>query len=166
MSKVSNLEYSSKTHESRIDDIKSKLNSVKIQVETQASSIQALSNTVAHSSGPHHPTHSTVDTEARELVKQLKTKVKNNNASIQDILQEISDRVEELDTELATVTTRLSNSKIDDSHTNQKIDTLFKLVYSLSPRSDYINSLCPSYNCQVVVQPQPPNESIPIRNRR
>jgi chromosome segregation ATPase len=126
--KLSNLEYSNKSLESVIDNIKE-------QLKINTTAITELNN----KSNLINPINSN-DNEARDRIK--KTIKSFNNA-----IEEINETQEQNTTDIVNI-----NKKIDeiDKDITNKIDTLFKLFYNTQPKTNNLNNYCPYYNCEVV----------------
>ena len=137
--KLSNLEYANKALEGIIDNLKEQL-----RINTQ--SITNLSNKI----NIVNPI-ATIDNEAREKIKKT---IKSFNEAIEDI----DDKLEQNNTEIADIYTKITETKkIED-----KVDNLFKLFYSTQPKTDHINQYCNYYNTEV--QPVPNRNNNTLRN--
>lgn len=169
--KLANLEYSTKTQEGKIDNIKNQLD-----INTQAISVMSKISPVVHNLQP--PSNTPLeDRDCREKVKELKNRMKENTKTIQSALTDLDDKVEQNDTEIADLYTRISNiqtPKGNAKEQNDKINLLFRLLYQALPKSDYMNNLCPSFNTEVSIPAEPPpqqssqgffNSGVGVRSR-
>ena len=150
--KLANLEYSTKTQEGKIDTLKNQ-----VDINTQAISVMSKISPVLHNLQPPNNTP-LEDKDCREKVRELKGRVKENTKTIQSALTDLDDKVEQNDTEIADLYTRISNIQTPRGNAkeqNDKINLLFRLLYQALPKSDYMNSLCPSFNTEVSIPAEP-----------
>lgn len=153
--KLANLEYSSKTQEGKIDNIKNQ-----VDINTQAITTLSKISPVLHNLQPANNTP-LEDRDCREKVKDLKSRMKENTRTIQESLNTLDDKIEQNDTEIADIYTKLSNIQSPKSNTKElteKINILFKILYQALPKTDYMNSICPLYNTEVSIEPPPPQQ--------
>ena len=154
--KLANLEYSSKTQEGRLDNIKNQ-----VDINTQAISTLSKISPVLHNIGSHQQNNTPVrDEECREKLKKLKNNMDDNTKSINKALEDLSEEIEQNDTEIADLYTRVSNmsnrgNSKELRELTDKVNILFKILYQSVPKIEYMNSLCPVYNTEPTL-PEPP----------
>ena len=174
--KLSNLEYNSKTQEAKIDNLKT-------QVDINTANISNLSkvNTsiLQNSSlgNMNNNQQKFEDTECRSAIKELKKKIKESTIGTQNVVDTLDEKIELNDTQIADISTQLAtlnrnsnkinaeiNSKFNEL--TDKLNTLFRILYQSSKPSDYLNSLCPWYNTEIVSPAPPVNSNFVPRHVR
>lgn len=155
--KLANLEYSSKTQEGRLDNIKNQVD-INTQAISTLSKISPVLNGIQQSNTPVR------DEECREKLKKLKNNMDDNTKSINKALEDLTEEIEQNDTEIADLYTRVSNMSNKGNakeirELTDKVNVLFKILYQSLPKNEYMNSMCPVFNTEPTL-PEPPPQPL------
>ena len=158
--KIANLEFSSKSQEARLDNLKQQ-----VDLNTQSLSTLSKISPVLHNI-PHQHSPPVRDEECREKLKKVKNNMDDNTKSINKALDDLIESVEQNDTEIADLYAKVSNisnkgNSKELRELTEKVNVLFKILYQALPKTEYMHSLCPAFNTEPTL-PEPPQPQ-PIR---